>query len=548
MKTHYIIISLLLLIGTLDTYSQSTNQNYILTRTFTDESGTVANSLDVIQYYDGLGRPTQNVQKKASPNSSDIITLQEYDAFGRDSIAWLPAIISGNNGVYASLTTIKSAAISTNGSNQKPYALPVYEPSPLNRVLKQFGPGTEWQNNNKAVETDYQTNTVSAVNGNTHLVCGKYVSTDTKGSISISRSVNYSTGELYVTRIKDEDGNISYEFKDKLGQVILTRQINGAEILDTYYVYDSYGNLRVVLPPKASDLLISGTWTESDTNLKSLTYLYKYDNHNRCISKKLPGCNWTHFVYDKADRLIFTQDGEQRVKDEWLFNKYDVFGRIVLTGIQVVTGKTHTDMLNLTKDVVVKEEFNVGLKMGYTWNSLTSVINKDQCKILSVNYYDNYKFRALSGFSNSNMVCETSGIDAAFLKRHGLDGSLFEHKGLLTGTATALLDGSNTMLYSCLYYDSKQRLIQTKSSNHKGGYEKEYVAYNFIGQPVKKMHIHTKDANNGGKQTETYTYTYDHAGRLLTTKHKLNSLPEITLSQNTYDQLGRIVNKRFGVK
>lgn len=545
MKTHYILISLLLLIGTLDAYSQSTNQNYILTRTFTDESGTAANSLDVIQYYDGLGRPVQNVQKKANPTQLDIVTLQEYDAFGRESNSWLPAT-SSSNGAYITPATIKSGAITINGSDQKPYSMPVYENSPLNRIIKQFGPGADWQNNNKATETEYLTNTVSAANGNISLVCGKYISTDTRTTISISRSGNYGTGELYVTRIKDEDGNTSYEFKDKLGQVILTRQINGTEMLDTYYVYDSFGNLRVVVPPKASDLLISGTWTESDTNLKALAYLYKYDDLNRCISKKIPGCDPVFYIYDKADRVIFTQDGEQAGKSpkEWTFTIPDVFGRIVLTG-------TCTNAMDYTKNplggVVVKAEYpqtGAGTYMGYNISGVTP----SGYKILTANYYDNYKFRTLSGFSNSNMAYETSAIDAVYLKRHGTDGSVFEHKGLLTGTATALLDGSSTMLYSCLYYDSKQRLIQTKSTNHKGGYEKEYVAYNFIGQPVKKMYIHTKDANNGGKQTETYTYTYDHAGRLLTTKHKLNSLPEITLSQNSYDQLGRISNKKFGVK
>ena len=35
-------------------------------------------------------------------------------------------------------------------------------------------------------------------------------------------------------------------------------------------------------------------------------------------------------------------------------------------------------------------------------------------------------------------------------------------------------------------------------------------------------------------------YTYDHAGRLTTVKHKLNSQAEVTLVSNTYDELGRL--------
>lgn len=534
------------------TESFSTTQNYILTRTYTTENGSLY--LDQIQYFDGLGRPVQTVQRGITPTTKDLVALQEYDAYGRESNSWLPAVISGNNGAFVNPATIKTNAISSNGSDLKPYSLPVYEASPLNRVLKQFGPGVDWQNNSKAVHTGYLTN--KAKSGTSlsladSLVCGKYISADTRGSISISRSGNYDAGQLYVTRMKDEDSNTSYEFKDKLGQVVLNRQINASEMLDTYYVYDSYGNLKVVLPPMASDMYTSGTWTDAEANLKALAYLYRYDDRNRCTSKKLPGCNWTLYVYDKADRMIFTQDGEQRKddKNEWTFNKYDAFGRVVVTGLQVISGKTHTDLLNLTKDVVVREEFNAGQKMGYTWNSLISVINKDQCYILSVNYYDDYKYRALSGFSASNMKYDDgSGINAVYLKRYGTDASLFEHKGLLTGTATALLDDSDTMLYSCMYYDNKKQLIQTKATNHLGGIEKEYIAYNFTGQPVRRTHIHM--ATGKPTQSEIYTYSYDHAGRLLKTTHQLTDgtsvKPTATLAENTYDELGRLKTSKKG--
>ena len=74
-----------------------------------------------------------------------------------------------------------------------------------------------------------------------------------------------------------------------------------------------------------------------------------------------------------------------------------------------------------------------------------------------------------------------------------------------------------------------------------GGTDVEYVAYNFVGDPVKRQHVHT--ASGKATQTETYTYTYDHAGRLTVTKYKLNSNAEITLSSNTYDELGRLKTK-----
>lgn len=74
--------------------------------------------------------------------------------------------------------------------------------------------------------------------------------------LTLTRVRNYASSELFVTRIEDEDSGVSFEFKDKLGQVILTRLVlhkgTSRTILDTYYVYDDFGNLVAVLPPEAS--------------------------------------------------------------------------------------------------------------------------------------------------------------------------------------------------------------------------------------------------------------------------------------------------------
>ncbi|MDR1706658.1 MAG: RHS repeat-associated core domain-containing protein [Prevotella sp.] len=546
MKTKYIYYILLLALISLDVYPQSTNRNFVLSRTYTNESGTTY--LDQVQYFDGLGRPVQAVQKGITPgaNPKDLVTLQEYDGFGRDDKTWLPAAIGGNNGAYVDPATIKTGAVSANGNDQKPYSMPVYEASPLNRVLKQFGPGQDWYNadngNGKAVETAYKTNstTIAALN------CKLYKVTGTNQSPSLSQSGNYATGELYVTEMKDEDGNTSYEFKDKLGQVVLTRQINDGQNYDTYYAYNDFGKQCFVLPPKVQDEGIT------QAKLDGLAYQYKYDNRNRCIAKKIPGCEWIYYVYDKADRLIFNQDGEQRKdgKNEWTFTIPDAFGRVVLAGIC-------TNTLNYTVDplgsVEVKAEYpqsGTGAYMGY---NITGITLATGYKILSSNYYDNYKYRSLTGFSNTALAYESSGIEAVYLKRYGTDASLYEHKGLLTGTATAILDSSTSTtgyLYSCMYYDNRARLIQAKSNNHMaGGLEKEYIAYNFTGQPTQRKHVH--QATGKDTQAEVYAYSYDHAGRLLTTTHQLTDgatvKPLVTLAENSYDDLGRLqTNKKGG--
>ncbi|MFT4224369.1 DUF6443 domain-containing protein, partial [Dysgonomonas sp.] len=63
-KSIYILF-LVLGIASINVYSQSTNQNFILTRTYTASDG--SHYLDQVQYFDGLGRPVQTVQRGITP-------------------------------------------------------------------------------------------------------------------------------------------------------------------------------------------------------------------------------------------------------------------------------------------------------------------------------------------------------------------------------------------------------------------------------------------------------------------------------------------------
>jgi hypothetical protein len=124
----------------------------------------------------------------------------------------------------------------------------------------------------------------------------------------------------------DENGKITGVFKDKLGRVLLTRKLlNGASgaKVDTYNVYDDYGQLVVVVPPGA--LTVSGI-TASVVN--DLTFQYKYDNKNRLIAKKIPSAEKQLFFYDSRDLLVLTRDGNNNS----IATLYDDIGRVVKTG------------------------------------------------------------------------------------------------------------------------------------------------------------------------------------------------------------------------
>ncbi|WP_163357580.1 DUF6443 domain-containing protein [Dysgonomonas sp. 25] len=483
--------------------------------------------IKVTRYFDGLGRLEQTIQHGITPTKKDLVTLQEYDPFGRESVAWLPYVKERSSSDYfINPKNIKENIITQYANDTTPYSNPVYENSPLNRVTEQYGPGQHWHTNGKSVKTHYLTN-------NTTHPCLYFEA----GANGIIKKGNYPSGELYVTEIKDEDDNTSYEFKDKLGQVILTRQLNGSEKYDTYYVYDEYGNLRYVLPPLAVDKLTSDLSDDNEI-MQQYAYLYKYDHRNRCIKKRLPGCDWIYMVYDQADQLIFTQDGEQRKTNEWTFNKYDTFGRIVMTGL-LVTAKTHEALRDMTETTLVVEKYQAD-HWSYSWNSLPELITPNTYKrILQVNYYDNYQFRERPEYKEDKFSFANKG--AEYNTRYGDDNSTYQHKGLLTGTATGLLDNRNKFTYSVIYYDNKKRPIQTRSTNHIGGMDYTYTAYDFVGNPTK---MYTEQTAHGITTKEQYTYRYDHAGRLKETRHRLNDSRIIMATLNEYDELGRLKTTR----
>ena len=519
-----------MIVGLGNLHSQSTDRNYVYQRTFQDENGT--KSLDVIHYFDGLGRSVQTVQRGITPTGSDLVDYMEYDLYGRESNRWLPVAIPGNGGAYADLNKVKANTDMLYPADLYPYAKSEYEASPLNRVLKQIGAGQPWHTNSKAKETRFLINGANITGADKKLVCSYYQVVE---SVKLKKTKDFDAGELSVTETKDEDGNLSYEFKNKEGQVILIRQVESGINLDTYYVYDDFGNLCFVLPPLASDALTSlGTvWSETTLALKNYAYLYQYDGLNRCIAKKIPGAEWIYYVYDKANRVIYTQDGEQRVKGEWQFSIPDAFGRVVLTGLCKNSLSYASDPLS---GIVVKAVWAkvTNTYMGYTITPITL----ESPIILTAKYYDRYEFIGLNNVPNTTDFNYETNSTYGTRYTGG-------YKGFQTGSITALLDGSGGYLYSSFYYDNRERVIQTKQTNHlTGGIEKEFIAYNFVGQPTKKLHIHS--ATGKTTQSELFVYTYDQAGRLTETTHQLNGGTTVSLAKNTYDELGRLKTNMKG--
>ncbi|WP_332454813.1 DUF6443 domain-containing protein [Chryseobacterium aquaticum] len=520
-------------------HAQATyTENYVQTRVYLEPvtaSSSTAKQIKTVQYLDGLGRPKQVVNVKASPQAKDVVTHIEYDGFGRQVKDFLPVPQSGtqSGGIYTS----PLSNTSTQYGSEKIYAEKILESSPLDRVLEQKQVGNDW--NSKPVKFDYDVNIVGEVKKYTSVTIWENGATKS----DLSENGSYSQGQLYKNTITDEDGNKTIEFKNGKGQTILVRKVLSiTENADTYYVYNKYNQLAFVIPPLASNSALSLTL------LDNLSYQYRYDGDGRLVEKKLPGKGWEFMVYDKQDRLVLTQDANLRTTANnfaskgWLFTKYDQFGRVVYTGFfsNTATRATMQTAINNmaanpgNNEVRSTTSFNLnGMDVFYTKNAFPT----GSMKILSVNYYDNYPSYSFNPSFPSAIYGKTILTDNAVTL-----GKSTKSLPVMT-LVKNIEDDDWTKNYS--YYDTKGRTVGSYSINHLGGYTKTESELDFAGTILQNKTYHKRSAADT-ERIITETFTYDHQNRLLTHKHKIDNNTEEILAQNTYNELSQLQNKKVG--
>lgn len=498
----------------------TTTHNYIKIKTYTDDNGAYRSR---IIYFDELGREEQNIMVGASQSNNSIVSMTEYDEYGRKSKEWLQGRITGLNSSFVNTAQLQDSIKSANNNDLHPYSLTQYEASPLNRPFFQFGPGKQWHDNNKSVRTDYLLN----ISGDSQLDCKRYSVTYSITSTSISATIvnhgSWGTGSMTVTKTTDEDGNISYEFRDRNDEVTLIRQMSGTICHDTYYIRDEWGHLLAVLPPIAADQTKNtGTWYSSSTMIANYAYLYCYDKRYRQIGKKLPGCGWLFTIYDKSDYPVLTQDGRQRnlTPKEWTVTIPDVWSRPCIMATK--TGTHYLDTTVGTASVVATRSAADYTVSGFSYTPKST---------LTVNYYDDYAF-----IGNGNIP---TNLNYVSLSSYG-SNLTNNPAGQLTGIKSLLLNDETTptYVYKAIFYDYHYKPIQTRSTNHLGGTELEYCYYDLPGNLIRSLHVHSVP----GKTTRQLknTYTYDLWDRLLTRSHKIGSSAAVTLVDNTYDAIGRL--------
>ncbi|SKC85116.1 RHS repeat-associated core domain-containing protein [Ohtaekwangia koreensis] len=221
-------------------------------------------------------------------------------------------------------------------------------------------------------------------------------------------------------------------------------------------------------------------------------FQYKYDGRRRMTHKKVPGADWVYMVYDERDRLVMTQDGEQRKSNKWMVTKYDALNRPIITGIYThATAVDQAGMASQISTTAFSETFN-GTTAFHGYTNTVFPFDLTKFDALTVTYYDSYDFRSLLNDDRYNYksdeLTEQYKSDAAGNSFSGVIGQV-------TGIKTKVLDyygtgGVTTWLSSINYYDDKYRVVQTVADNFQGGKDRITNIYDFTGKVLKSRTSH----------------------------------------------------------
>ncbi|WP_461791793.1 DUF6443 domain-containing protein [Pedobacter sp.] len=555
------ILSILMLsvLSSMHVYAQtpSSTQNYVMETlvkvpgktTVASLSGlTVGQANRTIQYFDGLGRPLQTVTWQGSPTGKDLVQVFEYDALGREAKKYLPYAeqTAGDGGYKPTGITTQGQYYQPSGGwdanvvkTPSPYSITVFEPSPLNRVVKQGFPGTAWQPSAGAaddhtVRTAYGTNSANEV---------KLWSINGAGNGATSSY--YQPGRLYKTTIGDEnwkaaDGNAgtTEEYRDFDGRVVLRRTWEtSTKSLSTYYVYDDLGNLRYVLPPAVNgngqDI---GSFDETQAVFDQSIYGYRYDGRRRLVEKKIPGRGWEYMVYNRLDQLVLSQDANQRAGNQWSFTKYDALGRTVTTGMFATAVPRQRTYMQAEVDAesdgtAPDHPLWEGRPANGDYTDVSYPRHSEYAYTrLTVSYYDRYDF------------------PGSATPQYQYVGKSDMTRGLATGSLTNVL-GTGDSLLGIIYYDNYGRVKKTFVQHYKGGavsansYDEVDNVWDFDGTLASTERIHHVDGS--AATTISTVQNYDHMGRPRITAHSINGAAPTVVSESLYNEIGQLRQKKL---
>ena len=461
--------------------------NYVLT-----EKRISANKTNIssYQFFDALGRPSLKAANNVGNDNRFVYLYNEIDGENQLASRWLPVV--GDSEVLDMDIDLleKNAAQYGEWPARESFGY-----DGMGRMIRQTKAGREWKN--KPANITYVTN------GRTDVK--RYVTLSPIDNAPVENGY-YDAGTLTGACVANEDGIKVTTYTNAFGKKVLERCGNDN---DTYYVYDCYNRLRLVLMPKI----------QSEYDLDKYAFQYRYSLDGNLIYKKLPGCAPIEYVYDKNDRCLSVQDGELKKKGLYRFMLYDAVGRMVVQGLST----TKPD--GAGEATVTLDENGGGMEQtGYRILNDAS-LNLTVKAIEVVNYYDNYRF-ATGSYAAHFSGLTTPSADYA--------------RGRLSGSVVLASNGER--LGSVMSYDQQGNVLEIQKRGLNGCMERVTNTYTYTNQLASSISVvkTQKDDTIKYEECNTYSPTTDRLAAV-TRQAFSNNLPSrLNKCTYTYDRLGRL--------
>ncbi|HEU5292147.1 MAG TPA: LamG-like jellyroll fold domain-containing protein [Cyclobacteriaceae bacterium] len=295
-------------------------------------------------------------------------------------------------------------------------------------------------------------------------------------------STSYSKGDVF--RISKEGSLIKFYRNGQLFHSLTNANPTADYIVDAS-IYQ--GKL-----PSVTGSFSKQVVSVDEKILNNWAFQYKYDGRKRVIAEKVPGADWVYKVYDNRDRLVMTQDGNQRAVNQWMFTKYDALNRPVLTGLWDTTAYITRDELQQVVNTFYQKPnvkfYEEAGTVVHNYTNKSYPVVTDPNKYLTATYYDDYS--VVTAWADPKFNYKSGELT-------GQEPSAFASvKGQVVAAKTKVLN-KNTWLRSVNYYDDHYRVIQQIGENHASGAAIVTNCYDFVGK-VKA----TKTSYENGKPIE----------------------------------------------
>ena len=446
----------------------------------------------VARYYDGLGYEKETVDAEGSGDETlDVIGLTRNDHLRRPWRQYQPFAIGQETpgSYYASPYPEQQCWWSGEGVAEEGYETAYrtlkYESAGSGRVLSEAFPGYGYHEEARRTRYDYRGNDSEEI---------KLLSMDNSGGLSWSGY--YDAGTLSGVETLDGDGNRSLVWTDRDGRTVAEQSwfvdANEQEQeVETLYVYDDVGRLRLVVSPEGAALLSWGvTYAPSSVLVTQYCYSDTYDSRNRLTERRLPGAGVEYSVYDAGDRPVLFQDGNMRQDGKWKASYYDGIGRLIREDLR--PGGNYS---------------RAQIQAGFDGAGTHTVYTDSTAATLLRQYiYDEYPQDLDSRLSyRQDTLTGTGAAD-----RRKISG-----KGLLVAEKLNLL-GTSQYAFRVHYYDAEDNEIQTVMLYPDGTLLRTSVLYDRQGRMLGMREERTRGSSGSSAVLNT-DYELDSHGRL--TRH-----------------------------